>query len=53
MTVRWGAGAPQDLITHLILEKMLPAVSPNAMLGQGMSHDSEHNFLQELVLFVF
>lgn len=29
------------------------AVSPNARLGQGTSHDSEHRLLQELVLFVF
>lgn len=25
VTVRWGVGAPQELVTHLVLEKMLPA----------------------------
>lgn len=28
-------------------------MSPTASSGQGTSHDSEHHFLQELIIFVF
>lgn len=48
-----GSSSGAGCTSHSGEDASSRVVSTNILLGQGMFHDSKHNFLQELVLFVF